>query len=285
MVIAVKMGEWSVFPEKFVIKNSETEIQIKSLSMKLLCCLIEYEGKVVSKDTLIEKCWEGRIVSDDAVRQAIKELRGYLGCNGTNARYIETVRKQGYRLIAKYEPLKSEPALDNAVFEIDNIKPSITTLVFNKWFYSLLFIIASATLIYSLLQNKSYVLSNDSTTVTYEKERVLGYQKSIDGIDAYAVLRPGASFGQSIKIRDEEKNLLHTIKPTMESGHVTSPVFSPSGDKLVYLDYHKDQCTIRVIEPIKNEQIKAIKCSKSDYFVALDWVNDNELLYSSTGFT
>jgi DNA-binding winged helix-turn-helix (wHTH) protein len=55
---------------------------------------------VVSRSDLEDKVWTGMIVTDDAVTSAIIKLRKAFGDNAKDPRFIATVPKRGYQLIA-----------------------------------------------------------------------------------------------------------------------------------------------------------------------------------------
>lgn len=71
--------------------------------MEVLVCLAEHAGEVVSRDMLYERVWPDTIVTDQAITNCISELRHHLGDNRAAPRFIETVPKRGYRLIAPVE--------------------------------------------------------------------------------------------------------------------------------------------------------------------------------------
>jgi len=55
---------------------------LRGLSLKLFARVARRPGRFVSRETLIEDVWQGRAVSDDAVRQAIRRLRQQLRDGG-----------------------------------------------------------------------------------------------------------------------------------------------------------------------------------------------------------
>src|SRR4051794_33483408 len=63
---------------------------------------------MVSKDEIIEKIWNGRIVSDAAIASRIKSARQALGDDGSTQRVIRTVHGQGLRFIAQVRTVASE---------------------------------------------------------------------------------------------------------------------------------------------------------------------------------
>ena len=73
----------------------------------LLALLVENRERLVSKDEIIEKVWDGRIVSDAAVTSRVKSARHALGDDGKSQRFIRTIHGQGYRFIASAKALRS----------------------------------------------------------------------------------------------------------------------------------------------------------------------------------
>lgn len=66
----------------------------------LLLCLLENAGRLVSRDDLIERVWEGRIVSEATISTRINAARKAVGDDGTRQAVIQTVPRRGFRLIA-----------------------------------------------------------------------------------------------------------------------------------------------------------------------------------------
>jgi TolB-like protein/DNA-binding winged helix-turn-helix (wHTH) protein/Tfp pilus assembly protein PilF len=76
--------------------------------MEVLLCLAEHAGEVVTRDEFSNKVWYPSVVSDYALTRCISELRALLGDQAGNHRFIETIPKRGYRLIAPVKPLDSD---------------------------------------------------------------------------------------------------------------------------------------------------------------------------------
>jgi transcriptional activator of cad operon len=68
--------------------------------MRLLLCLAQRAGEVVSIDDLLREAWSGVIVTPDSVYQAVASLRRVLGDDPKRPTYIATVPRLGYRMIA-----------------------------------------------------------------------------------------------------------------------------------------------------------------------------------------
>jgi TolB-like protein len=78
----------------------------------LLALLVENRERLVSKDEIIEKVWDGRIVSDTAVTSRIKSARRALGDDGKSQRFIRTIHGQGYRFIASAKASRGKTTFD-----------------------------------------------------------------------------------------------------------------------------------------------------------------------------
>ena len=94
-----RLGPLTVRPSRREIVNdgSITEI-IEPRVMQVLVMLHRANGSVVSRDDLVNACWEGRIVGDDAINRVISRLRRVADGIGLGAFRVETITKVGYRL-------------------------------------------------------------------------------------------------------------------------------------------------------------------------------------------
>ena len=75
----------------------------------LIALLVENHVRLVSKDEIIEKVWEGRVVSDAAIASRVKSARQALGDDGLAQRLIKTVHRRGFRFIADVQAVPGSP--------------------------------------------------------------------------------------------------------------------------------------------------------------------------------
>ena len=90
-----------------ISKGSET-VRLEARTMRLLLCLAERAGEVVSIDDLLGDVWAGVIVTPDSVYQAVASLRRQLGDDSRNPAYIATVPRLGYRMVAAVAPWSAD---------------------------------------------------------------------------------------------------------------------------------------------------------------------------------
>jgi DNA-binding winged helix-turn-helix (wHTH) protein len=71
--------------------------------LDLLIHLVDHAGTLVTKEALLDSLWPGANVTDNALAQAVSELRLALGDNAKSPRYIRTIARRGYRFVAEVE--------------------------------------------------------------------------------------------------------------------------------------------------------------------------------------
>lgn len=115
------VGDWTADPESGRLARGEEERHLPPMTMDLLRLLAEHAGQVVGKDQILDEVWEGRFVSESALTRAIAELRRLLDDHRRPPRYIETVPKRGYRLVALVEGPRQTGPPRLAVLPFDNL--------------------------------------------------------------------------------------------------------------------------------------------------------------------
>jgi DNA-binding winged helix-turn-helix (wHTH) protein/tetratricopeptide (TPR) repeat protein len=87
-------------PVRQVRHDDGAEEVVEPRVMQVLLALALSEGDIVTRDTLTERCWEGRVVGEDAINRVISRLRRLSEGIGAGSFRLETVTRIGYRLIA-----------------------------------------------------------------------------------------------------------------------------------------------------------------------------------------
>jgi transcriptional activator of cad operon len=121
----LRIGDWCVNPASGQISRDggeTTRVEVRTL--RLLLCLAEHPGEVVSIDDLLNRVWPGVIVSPDSVYQAVTSLRRLLGDDPKQPTYIATVPRLGYRMVATVSPWVEESNDDSSPGTSDSEQPS-----------------------------------------------------------------------------------------------------------------------------------------------------------------
>lgn len=106
------LGEWTVRPKRCSIERRDELVHIKPKSMAVLECLAGAAGEVVSRKDLFDRVWPGAIVTDDVLTHSVVELRKAFGDSARDAQVIETIPKNGFRLIPEVKPAASKGGKD-----------------------------------------------------------------------------------------------------------------------------------------------------------------------------
>jgi adenylate cyclase len=94
------VDDWYVDPDSGHLYREQEEVKLEPKVMQVLVYLAHHPNKVVSRETLEATVWAGMVVGYDALSSSIIKLRKALSDDSRHPKYIETVAKKGYRLIA-----------------------------------------------------------------------------------------------------------------------------------------------------------------------------------------
>jgi Tol biopolymer transport system component len=88
-----------------LIERDGASVKLEPRAMDLLVYFTNTAGRVVSTDELIKHVWHDRVFDDARVYKTINQLRKALGDQSQAPKFIETIPKRGYRLVAAAVPL------------------------------------------------------------------------------------------------------------------------------------------------------------------------------------
>jgi DNA-binding winged helix-turn-helix (wHTH) protein len=126
---AFHLGDKRIEPARCAILTEEGEIRVEPRVMDVLVLMVARAGQVVTREEFIKTIWNGTFVTDEVLSRCIYRLRQALGDNSRKPRFIETVSKKGYRLIAPVRttgaPAQSLPEPGDRLRESVNQQDSI----------------------------------------------------------------------------------------------------------------------------------------------------------------
>jgi TolB-like protein/DNA-binding winged helix-turn-helix (wHTH) protein len=102
------LGGLRVSPAHRVVGENGEQKELEPKVVQVLVALASARPQVVSRDRLIEQCWDGRIVGDDALNRCIVALRQLAKQFSPQPFAIETVTRVGYCLVER--PSEEPPA-------------------------------------------------------------------------------------------------------------------------------------------------------------------------------
>lgn len=89
--------------------------------MDMLVLLAEHAGEVVSKDEIVARLRDNRLVSESALSRDVAVLRHLLGDDTRRPQYIETISKRGFRLVAPVAAIEPRSSPRVAVLPFENL--------------------------------------------------------------------------------------------------------------------------------------------------------------------
>ncbi|MGH9502147.1 MAG: winged helix-turn-helix domain-containing protein [Terriglobales bacterium] len=93
-----------VQPKLNTVSSNGTAVRLEPKVMEVLLCLASRPGEPVPKESILSTVWADAFVTDDVLARSISELRRTFGDNPRQPRFIQTIPKRGYRLVAPLGP-------------------------------------------------------------------------------------------------------------------------------------------------------------------------------------
>lgn len=106
-----RFGVFELDTARVELRTAGTPSAIEPQVFALVALLVENRERLVTKDEIIEKVWDGRVISDAAVASRVKSARRALGDDGRTQRYIRTVHGRGFRFVAEAQIERDVPDL------------------------------------------------------------------------------------------------------------------------------------------------------------------------------
>ena len=100
LLVTYRFGPYTLDPAGFRLLKDADVVQLSPKIIDLLLYLVARQGALVSKDDLFKALWPDVAVTDNALTQAVSELRQALHDDPAKPTYVQTVARRGYRFIA-----------------------------------------------------------------------------------------------------------------------------------------------------------------------------------------
>jgi Tol biopolymer transport system component/DNA-binding winged helix-turn-helix (wHTH) protein len=233
---AFRIGEWTVQPELNSLEKDGVERHIEPKVMKVLLTLASQQNRVVPKEELISAAWPDTFVGDDVLTRCISILRRITEDDPHTPRFIQTIPKVGYRLVAEVTELPEENTEDlphTLVLTPDSraveVIPAVLSQEVSSAFYRSKFAIA-----------------------------IIGFMIAAAVIWSYQIAHTRSS-GTNLPFR--------TIQFTSYAGEQTQPAFSPDGKKIAFVWIAEHGTSRRIyIKSIGSEEVKQLTSDTDDQF-------------------
>src|SRR5215472_5471827 len=100
--MAFQFGTFGVDPRAGELRKHGVRIKLQDQPFRILLCLLENAGQVVTREQIQEKLWPDNTYVDyeNAINSAIRKLREALNDSSDSPRFVETLPRRGYRFLA-----------------------------------------------------------------------------------------------------------------------------------------------------------------------------------------
>ena len=103
--VSFRFGPFTVDAASYRLMRAGAVVPLSPKIIDLLLYLVARQSALVGKDELFGALWPDVAVTDNALTQAVSELRQALGDDSSKPTYIQTVARRGYRFIAPVESI------------------------------------------------------------------------------------------------------------------------------------------------------------------------------------
>src|SRR3954471_12738282 len=101
----VRFGAFELDPRAGELRKAGVRVTLQKQPFKVLECLLQRPGELITREELRQRLWPADTFVDfeHGVNAAVKRLRETLGDSAETPRFVETLPRRGYRLIAPVE--------------------------------------------------------------------------------------------------------------------------------------------------------------------------------------
>src|SRR6266849_1943488 len=112
--LVFRIGPWRVDPALDEISKGSETVKLEPQTMRLMVCLAEHAGGVVSVEQLLDQVWKDVVVTPNSVYHAVATLRRILGDDAKNPTYIANTLRRGYLLVTPVVPWVDAQSVQSA---------------------------------------------------------------------------------------------------------------------------------------------------------------------------
>ncbi|MGD8276011.1 MAG: winged helix-turn-helix domain-containing tetratricopeptide repeat protein [Thiohalocapsa sp.] len=150
-----QVGDWLVDPPAGQITKGERAVKLEPKVMDVLSYLALRPGELVTREDLERDVWMGAVVGYDSITTAVIKLRKALDDDARQPRYIATIPKRGYRLIAEVqEPTPGSEVEKTTGAAGSAAEPAASGISLSRWLLAALLLLLFVGLVVLAYQNR-----------------------------------------------------------------------------------------------------------------------------------
>tara|TARA_B100002049_G_scaffold6956_1_gene4937 strand:- start:1882 stop:3939 length:2058 start_codon:yes stop_codon:yes gene_type:complete len=273
-----KIGEYYLDTQEMSLHINEQSILLEPKVFAVLMYFIEHNDRYISMEELHENLWQGRCVSDAAVRRIISKIRIVLNDDHKEPTYLQSLPKRGYKLICPVSQIAETSTSEDTEKPI-NVKNNDAKK--NRRF---LFIVIATLFLFSL----TYFIYKNTDKEVHVVTKVI--DSVISDKRALAVSNDGKYIAFTSKVSHEENDHIYlkdresqTVKMLIDDTTLPRGLTFSNDAKHLYFSDNLDGIALLKQVALESEAHKPEILVSDFYFIADVFVDKNEdgLIYFS----
>lgn len=236
-----QIDEWRFDCNQNIAWLGKRKIRIEPKAMAILQYLSSRPGEVVSREELFQEFWPRQVVTEDALNRVMSNLRRMFNDNSTQPKYIATIRKVGYKLVAPVTVLSNERSPQKIEIAEDKVKQVVSD---------------GAILPENLLIQKK-------STVQGIHSRGL-FKALVYGLSFFFILL--YVYQLFINQVSSKHSADESIRITYDKPENLMPDFSPDGKSLVYVERNIDGHNKLILRKLTGTYNRPIGSNHTEYY-------------------
>ncbi|QSX35774.1 winged helix-turn-helix domain-containing protein [Shewanella sedimentimangrovi] len=298
-----RVGNFEVNRDLNTIALGDKVQSVEPKVVDVLHYLACHKDQVVNREQLMSELWPAK-VSDGAVSRVIALLRKALGDNADMPRYIQTIPKKGYRLIAEVESLARQPiegivaqnaGLQEATGRFSNTGAQNTAprdvankgmlWRINRWLVLLLLLALGIAVLWQLPWQQEFKALYIGTPKFIQVTSEVGfeYDATLSQDEKWLLYRHrptvDAPYNLYLKVLDSGQR----IRLTESMFNDRSPSFSPDARQIAFFRKGSGQCHLMLLslDALGNtiDEKQLYQCGAVEHYSNVVWAPDAKSLY------
>ena len=272
-----KVGAFRLFLESKSLLLHDEEIRLEPQVFDVLAYLCANKDHYVSLQELHENVWQGRVVSDAAVRRSLSKLRSIFALDTSVEQYIKSAHKRGYTLICEVVPLSNVP--EDHHRGVSKPTSGSSPKLENTWSRKQFLGVSAAMIFTSLLL--VFVYYGGFTFDSAPKQNVDGQVNVIDypGEKSHIALSDDKRFlafagkvvsyqGYQLFVKDLEEDQIKQL--TFDDKNVVRIAFSADQRNIAYIDMTPGQSRLKLIDFVQSDSTTKSQTLVDDFYIMSD---------------
>ncbi|WP_370980976.1 winged helix-turn-helix domain-containing protein [Agaribacterium sp. ZY112] len=286
----LSVGLWHIDPEALSLTKGQQQESLRLKAMDLLLYMASHPAEVIARDELISAVWPETSATDDTLNSTIAKLRKVLVADDLVPKYIETIPKKGYRLLAPVhfeqkpseQETQTEPerAISSGAASLKRsagkrlMSPAL--LASFAGFFLLLVVLLILVLVLSPFKEPPNSLARPvyQASIVAAEEQGEAFPALSHKNDKAAFIRADKNLSNvRIVVKDLSSGEERVVND--KPGLYSNPVWSPDDEQIAYFSFEGARCSVRLVSSSGGPSRELALCSPAllgTLRTSMDWL-------------